>query len=51
MFLMGKDIKFTFTRDQQVVVAEYFGKDINELEDWQICELLDQLIDEKFLIK
>lgn len=48
---MGKDIQFTFTREQQVVVAEYFGKDINELEVWQVSELLDQLIDEKVTIK
>lgn len=40
-----EDIKFIFTTDQQKAVAEYFGKDVNELEDYQVCELLDQLID------
>lgn len=44
---MEENINFVFTKDQQQLVAEYYGKDINELQEFEICELLDQLIDEK----
>lgn len=43
---MGEDLQFIFTYSQQVIVCEHFGKNINDLQDWQIQELLDRLIDE-----
>lgn len=46
-----KDIQFTFTVDQQRIVAEYFGKDVNDLQVYEISELLDELIDDKLSIK
>ena len=37
---------FIFTEDQQEAVCRHFGHERNELDDWQIAELLDRLIDE-----
>lgn len=37
---------FHFTKDQQDIVAQHFGKDVKELEFWEVCELLDKLISE-----
>jgi len=41
-----KDIQFTFITEQQEIVAEHYGKDVNELESYEVCELLDRLIDD-----
>lgn len=45
-----KDINFTLTYEQAMDICEHFGKNIDELEDWEICELLDRLIDETLFI-
>ena len=37
-------IDFIFTKEQQELVAGIFGKNAAELEDWELCELLDELI-------
>lgn len=42
-----KDLIFTFTADHQEVIARYFGKGINKLENYEVCELLDRLIGEQ----
>lgn len=39
------DITFTFTATQMEKVAKHFGKDIKDLEDFEVCELLDNIID------
>lgn len=36
---------FIFTEEQQEVVCKHFGKDGEKLEFWEICELLDRVID------
>lgn len=40
------NIEFIITPDQQKVICNHFGKDSNDLCDYEIAELLDQLIDE-----
>lgn len=40
------DRLFLFTRDQQEVVCKYFGKDIRNMVDYEIDELLDKVIDD-----
>lgn len=39
-------IGFHITEDQAKIIAAHFGKDYKELEEYEICELLDKLIDE-----
>jgi len=39
-------VYFHFTDDQQEIVAKYFDKDIKELEFFQVCELLDEVIND-----
>lgn len=36
---------FAFTEDQQETVCRHFGKDPSKMEFWEICELLDKVID------
>lgn len=38
--------QFIFTFEQQKIVCEYFGKDIRNMEDYEIDELLNKLIDD-----
>lgn len=45
-----ENIQFTLTYEQAMDICEHFGEDINTLEDWEICELLDRLIDETLFI-
>lgn len=40
------DNNFTFTEDQQEAVCRHYGHERNELDYYQVCELLDRLIDE-----
>ncbi len=40
------NINFILTREQAKDICEHYEKNIAELEDWQICELLDDLIGE-----
>lgn len=43
-----QDIKsFIITIDQQEALCKHFGKSIEDLADFEICELLDRLIDEE----
>lgn len=37
---------FVFTDDQQEAVCRHYGKDRSQLQDYEICELLDRLIDD-----
>lgn len=39
-------ILFRITLDQANALCEHFGKNIAELEEYEICALLDKLIDE-----
>lgn len=39
-------IDFKLTLEQATRICEYFGEDIDTLEDYEICELLDKYIDE-----
>ena len=38
-------IDFKITEKQAKMIADYFSKDYNKLEEYEICELLDILID------
>ena len=38
-------IQFIFTEEQQEIICGHFNKDKDKLEDWEICELLDKVID------
>lgn len=39
-------ISFPVTEDQAAKVCEHYGKNINDLQEYEICELLDRIIDE-----
>lgn len=39
-----KNINFILTPDQAEDICDYYRKDINDMQDWEICELLDDLI-------
>lgn len=41
------NIIYHITLDQATAVAKHFGKDVNNLEEYEICELLDKIIDEE----
>ena len=41
----GGDRLFVFSFEQQEVVCKHFGKDIKNMEDYEIDELLDKIID------
>ena len=45
------DKLFLFTRDQQEVVCKYFGKDIRNMVDYEIDELLDKVIDDLVVLE
>lgn len=36
---------FILTEDQKETICKHFEKDRNDLEDWEIAELLDKVID------
>lgn len=40
------NIIFHITLGQAEAIANHFGKNINDLEEYEICELLDRIIDE-----
>lgn len=40
------NINFTLTYEQAKDICEYYGANISEMADWEICELLDKLIDD-----
>lgn len=37
--------EFIITEDQAEKICKLFGKNVSELSDWQIGELLDEVID------
>ena len=37
-------LSFGITMDQAKKICDYYGKDINKLEGYEVCELLDKLI-------
>lgn len=39
-------ILFHITEDQANIICKHFNKDIKDLEEYEICELLDRIIDE-----
>lgn len=39
-------IFFHLTLEQAEQICEHYGKNINELEEYEICELLDNFISE-----
>lgn len=41
-----ENIDFVLTREQAEDICKYYGKNIEEMEDWEIGELLDRLIDD-----
>lgn len=41
-----ENINFTLTPDQAKQLCEHYGRDIDTLDENDICELLDTLIDE-----
>lgn len=41
---MGKE-NFMLTKEQAEVICEYFGKNVDETEWYEICEMLDKVID------
>ena len=43
--LVRENIRYEITSAQAAKIAHYFGAD-QEIEDHQICEFLDQIIDE-----
>ena len=40
------NINFVLTPDQAATICKHFGVDVDKLEEFEICELLDRLIDE-----
>ena len=42
---MDRQIEFTLTQDQLETLCNHFGVNLEELEDFELCELLDKLID------
>ena len=38
-------LNFPVTREQAEILANHYGKNLNELEEYEVLELLDELID------
>lgn len=43
---LSGNIDFVITPDQAETICKHFGKSVDELEEWEVSELLDRLIDE-----
>ena len=43
---MENTILFNITEDQAKILCNYYHKNINDLEEYEICELLDRAIDD-----
>lgn len=41
------NIIFHITLDQAEAIARHFEKDIKDLDEYEICELLDRILDEE----
>lgn len=46
-----KDINFILTRETAEDICEHYGVDIAEMDEWEVCELLDRLIGEALFEK
>ena len=44
--MQKENINFIITYEQAEDICKHFNKDINQLEDWEVEELLDKLIDD-----
>lgn len=42
---MADCITYYITEPQKEAIAELFGKDVNKLEDYEVCEMFDKIID------
>ena len=42
---MTENIKFELTIEQAKTICKHFGKDYSKMQVWEICELLDKIID------
>lgn len=40
------EINYILTETQMEDICKAFGKNPSNLEDWEVCELLDKIIDE-----
>lgn len=49
MNMKEEGIKFILTKDQAQSICEIAGKEMNEMQDYEICEILDNIIDEFIL--
>lgn len=41
-----ENINFVLTHEQAKDICEHYGKDISNMEEWEIGELVDRLIDD-----
>lgn len=41
-----ENINFILTYEQAKDICEHYGEDISQMEEWEICELVDRLIDD-----
>ena len=39
-------IRFQITKEQDLKIAEHFKRELNDCEEYEICEMLDKIIDE-----
>ena len=39
------EINYTITEAQAKDICNHFGKDADTMENWEVCELLDKVID------
>ena len=42
-----KNINYILIHETAKDICEYYNADINTLEEWEICELVDKFIDEQ----
>lgn len=41
-----KNINFILTYEQALDICKHYGEDIAQMEEFEVCELVDRLIDE-----
>lgn len=46
MIYSNSVITFGLTQDQAEKLCSHYNKNINDLQEYEICELLDKLLDE-----
>lgn len=46
-----KDINFILTKETAEDICEHYGRSIEDMDDWEVCELLDRLIGEALFEK